>query len=160
MFGNPFGAYDATSLLIDTQILTVREAHSTREITQLPSNLVGVEMVPEEAILRMPIERAVALDLATKGVTTPTVSGRVAACLRWDEVQRSWVNDGVRQAQGSGATKEMCVAGAPGQLECFFFLECFTNHLSYFSAANTFVDCTGRPLGDARYDSCQVCFRI
>ena len=32
-----------------------------------------------------------------KQVTTPTVSGRVAACLRWDEVQRKWVNDGVRQ---------------------------------------------------------------
>lgn len=150
VFGNAFETVSPRPQIIDTTILEVRAVHASGA---LPSVLGG----NKEAILRLPIPLEAALFLADKDVTTPTQQGIVAACVSWDLELGDWSNEGIRQESGAAATKRMCIKDARNTTSCFRFLECFSDHLGYFSATELEIDCVGQPRGPARYDSCDIC---
>jgi len=155
---NPFTQFDPSVNILGVSRLNMREAHSDLEYHDFTEGYTLFDKKPQ-AILRLPISEQSALELTEFGVTTPTQQGRVAACLNWNEVTRRWDNEGLTQAPGADATQKLCLkrAGTPPVIECSYFVECATTHLSYFAVAESPLDCEGVVLGGTAFDHCDVC---
>jgi len=155
--GNPFGQFDPRRLLTDVNRVKMREFHSPVGYYDFTKGYGNLDAKPQ-AILRLPISEEEANALAEFGETTLTQQGRVAACLFWDASARKWGTQGITQAPGAEATRKICLRrGDPPVVECSYFVECTTDHLSYFTVAETPLDCEGVVLGQTKFDHCDIC---
>jgi len=155
--GNAFD--NAPLLSSSTLFVVVRKADT--ELTLAPGP-PGIKT--QERILRMPISKTSYDRAVVDSVNTPEKPGRIPACVVWDEGVKDWVKSDIRQSSGLSPLSKMCVRNitAPDDLTavtpCFYTLECFTTRSEgIFAVIQAIMDCKGIPLGNAKFDACDVC---
>jgi len=153
---SPFKPFSTTNLRANTTVAVIREFHSTNKVTDITAGFNVFSQDRPTVTLRLPLAPAVAVELSSEAFTTPTKIGKVAACLTWNEQLLEWDNKGIFQPPGKTGIRKFCrnEAGTP---VCYWYLECYSQHLSYFSVAGKPLDCKGVPLGTTIFDGCNVC---
>lgn len=153
-------SFDSTHLLSgSTVFMAVREADT--ETVLLPSKPGILE---QERILRMPISKQT-YDLAIlASVNTAEKNGLIPACVVWDEELKDWVTAGIRQVFGLAPIHKMCISNSSATIDstsptpCFYALECFTSlSQGIFAVIDAEMDCEGVPLGNGKWDMCDMC---
>lgn len=156
-FTSPFKPYSATVLRANTTVAVIREFRSPNQVTDITAGYNVFSMDRPTVTLRLPLTPAVATLLSSDAVTTPEKVGEVGTCLSWDEAQLEWNNKGIFQPPGKTGIRKFCRLENGTLPTCYFYLECYSQHLSYFSVAGKPLDCTGVALGTTVFDGCKVC---
>ena len=127
--GNVFQDIDTTRLLSDVYRFNMRAQHSSLEFRDFTSGSRLGEDKPK-AVLRFPISQQKAEDLKKFDKTTPTQTGKAAACVAWNNETRTWDVSGISQQRWAMGTRKFCTNHAAG-VQCMFFVECETTMVTY-----------------------------